>query len=72
MAEALRTVHTCRRGILQGSWWPVSPKLVFDQTAAPVPEIIAPLIMCAMSTARKGQIKHKIKKGQEIKAPLTV
>jgi hypothetical protein len=29
-----------RRGLLRGWWWPVGPKLVFDQMAAPVPEIM--------------------------------
>jgi hypothetical protein len=38
MTEALRTVHTLGRGLLRGGWWPVSPKLVFDQMAALVPE----------------------------------
>jgi hypothetical protein len=32
--------HTRGRGVLQGSWWPVDPKLVFDQIASPVPEIM--------------------------------
>jgi hypothetical protein len=27
-------------GLLRGRWWPVGPKLVFDQMAAPVPEIM--------------------------------
>jgi hypothetical protein len=31
-------VHTCGRVLLRGWWWPVGPKLVFDQMAAPVPE----------------------------------
>jgi hypothetical protein len=36
MAEALGTVHARGRG-----WkWPVGPKLVLDQMAAPVPEIV--------------------------------
>jgi hypothetical protein len=40
MAETLGTVDTRRRGLLRGWWWPVGPKLIFEQTAAPVPEII--------------------------------
>jgi hypothetical protein len=28
-------------GYFEGDWWPVSPKLFFDQMAAPVPEIMA-------------------------------
>jgi hypothetical protein len=36
MAEALGTVHT-RGGELVG---PIGPKLVFDQMAVPVPEIV--------------------------------
>jgi hypothetical protein len=28
------------RGLLRGWWWPVGPKLVSDQMAAPVPEIM--------------------------------
>jgi hypothetical protein len=33
-------VNNCRRGLLQGGWWPVGSKLVFDQMAALVPEIM--------------------------------
>jgi hypothetical protein len=40
MAEALRMVHTCGRVLLRWWRWPVNPKLVFDQMAAPVPEIM--------------------------------
>jgi hypothetical protein len=40
MAEALGTVHTPWRGLLREWWWPVDPKLVFDQLAASVPEIM--------------------------------
>jgi hypothetical protein len=40
IAEALRTVHTCGRGLLRVWWWPIGPKLVSDQKAAPVPEIM--------------------------------
>jgi hypothetical protein len=40
MAEALGTVHTSGRGLLPGWWWPAGSKLVFDQMAAPVPEIM--------------------------------
>jgi hypothetical protein len=29
MAEALGTVHMCKRGLLQERWWPVGLKLVF-------------------------------------------
>jgi hypothetical protein len=39
-AETLGIAHTHGRGLLQGCWWPVGPKLVFDQTAALVPEIM--------------------------------
>jgi hypothetical protein len=39
IAEALGTVHTHERGLLQGQWWPIGPKLILDQMAAPVPEI---------------------------------
>jgi hypothetical protein len=39
MVEMLGTVHTCRRGLLRG-WWPVGPKLIFDQTTVSVPEIM--------------------------------
>jgi hypothetical protein len=35
-----KTVQTGGRGLFRGSWWPVGPMLVFDQTAAPVPEIM--------------------------------
>jgi hypothetical protein len=40
MAEALGTVHTHRMRLLGGCWWLVGPKLVLDQMAAPVPEIM--------------------------------
>jgi hypothetical protein len=40
MAGALGTVHKRRRALLQGWWWPVGPKLVFDQMAAPILEIM--------------------------------
>jgi hypothetical protein len=33
-------VHTRRRRLLPGRWWPVGPKLVFDQMADPIPEIM--------------------------------
>jgi hypothetical protein len=33
-------VHKCGRRLLRGWWWPVGPKLVFDQMAAPVSEIM--------------------------------
>jgi hypothetical protein len=28
-----------QKGLLQGWWWPVGPKLVFDQMTARVPEV---------------------------------
>jgi hypothetical protein len=37
MSEALGTVHIRGRELLRG---PVSPKLVFEQIVAPVPEIM--------------------------------
>jgi hypothetical protein len=40
MAESLVTVHTHVEGWLRVWWWPVSPQLIFDQMAAPVPEIM--------------------------------
>jgi hypothetical protein len=40
MAEALGKVHARRRGLVRQWWWPEGPKLVFDQMAAPVPEIM--------------------------------
>jgi hypothetical protein len=33
-------MHTHGKGLLQGWWWLAGPKLVSDQMAAPVPEII--------------------------------
>jgi hypothetical protein len=39
-AEIPRTVHTRERGLLRGRWWPVSPRLAFDQIAARVQEIM--------------------------------
>jgi hypothetical protein len=40
MAQALRAVHSSGRELLRGLWWTMAPKLVFDQMAAPVPEIM--------------------------------
>jgi hypothetical protein len=40
MGELLGMVHMCRMGLLWGWWWPVDPKLVFDQMTAPAPEIM--------------------------------
>jgi hypothetical protein len=40
MAGPLETAHTRGMGLLRGRWWPVVPMLVFDQMAAPVPEIM--------------------------------
>jgi hypothetical protein len=40
MAEALGTVHMHGRRLFRGWWWSVGRKLVFDQMAAPVPEIM--------------------------------
>jgi hypothetical protein len=40
MAEALGTVHMRGWRILQGWWWPVGPKLIFDQMWTPALEII--------------------------------
>jgi hypothetical protein len=39
MIEALEKMHTHGRGLLRGEWWLAGPKLVFEQMAAPVPEI---------------------------------
>jgi hypothetical protein len=43
MAEVQRTVH---RTTLRVIVWPVGPKLVFDQMAAPVPEIMVYFCIC--------------------------
>jgi hypothetical protein len=40
MAEAPGTLHTSGRELLHGLCWPVGPKLVSDQMATPVPEIM--------------------------------
>jgi hypothetical protein len=40
MALALESEHTRGRELLRWWWWPVGQKLVFDQMAAPVPEIM--------------------------------
>jgi hypothetical protein len=40
MAEALATTHTRGRVLLREQWWPIGPKLIFNQMAAPVPEIM--------------------------------
>jgi hypothetical protein len=39
MAEALGAVHMWRR-LLWRWWWPVGSKLIFDQMAVPVTEIM--------------------------------
>jgi hypothetical protein len=40
MAEALGMMHELGRVLLLGLLWPVDPKLVFDQMAAPMLEIM--------------------------------
>jgi hypothetical protein len=40
ISEALGTVHTRWWGLLRMRWWPVDPKLIFDQMATPVLEIM--------------------------------
>jgi hypothetical protein len=40
MAESLGTARTRGRGLLAGRWWPVGQKLILDQRAPPVPEIM--------------------------------
>jgi hypothetical protein len=40
MAEVLGQVHKGGSELLQGRWWPVGPKLVFNQKAALAPEIM--------------------------------
>jgi hypothetical protein len=40
MAEVLGTMNMRGRGLPQGWWWPLGPKLVFDKMAAPFPEIM--------------------------------
>jgi hypothetical protein len=40
MVEVPGTVHKRRRGIFWGWWWPIGPKLVFDQMAALALEIM--------------------------------
>jgi hypothetical protein len=39
MADSPGTAHARGRELLRGWWWPVGPKLVFEQMAASVPEI---------------------------------
>jgi hypothetical protein len=46
MAEVLGTVRMHRRGLLRWWWWPVGPKLVFDQMAASVLEINCSCCSC--------------------------
>jgi hypothetical protein len=48
MAEALKTLNMRGRGLLRGRWWPVGPKLVFDQMAAAFPEIIDDSFVCVL------------------------
>jgi hypothetical protein len=40
MAETMGMVNTRGRGLFRGWWRPVDSKLVSDQTAAAVPEIM--------------------------------
>jgi hypothetical protein len=49
MAEALGMRHKCGRGLLWGWWWPLGPKLVLNQMAAPVPEIMDDLCILFQS-----------------------
>jgi hypothetical protein len=51
LAESLGTVLTGGMGLLRRWWWPVNPKIVFDQMAAPVSEII----YCSLCQARTTQ-----------------
>jgi hypothetical protein len=58
-AEALGTVHMRGRRLLRGRWWSVSAKLVFDQMAAPVPEIMDASLYTASSrsqVSRSGEL----------------
>jgi hypothetical protein len=52
-AEALRTVRTRGRGLFRGRWWPIGPKLVFNQMAALVPEIIYSFLPIAVAARSK-------------------
>jgi hypothetical protein len=40
MSQTPRTVHMRGIGLLRWRWWPLGPKLVFDQMAALVPDIM--------------------------------
>jgi hypothetical protein len=40
MEEALRTLHTCGKELLQGCWWSLGPKLLFDHMSAPVLKLL--------------------------------
>jgi hypothetical protein len=48
MVEVLGMVNTHRKGLLRGRWWLVGPRLIFDQVAAPVPEIMDSNGICSM------------------------
>jgi hypothetical protein len=38
--ESLGTEHKRGRGLVQGWWWPIAIKFVFEQMVEPVPEIM--------------------------------
>jgi hypothetical protein len=48
------SVHTRGRRLLQGRLWPAGPKLVFDQMAAPVPEIMDDTLYVYRLTVSQG------------------
>jgi hypothetical protein len=52
ITETLGTVHTCGMGLLRGLRWPLGRKLVFEQIAAPVPEIVDISGMVALNSCR--------------------
>jgi hypothetical protein len=62
LAETLGTVHTRGIGLLRERWWPLGPKLIFDQMAAPVPDIMDGYlyIVDTESESEPGQIFLKL------------
>jgi hypothetical protein len=66
LQEAVGTVHTRRRGIFRGRWWPVGPKLLFDQMV-PVSDIMDGSLYIRMGHGAQIQGYNHRDTGQEQK-----
>jgi hypothetical protein len=68
MAKALRSVHTSGRGLVRGLRWSVGPKLIFDQMAAPVPEIMDKSL-CRRLGVPRSQCRRETNSGRSSYSP---